>query len=181
MLLDPLLTPKLMIPIEVGHMCIGELGCHWFKQRLAALSARNNSRNHCWIIVNWTPRNHASIKFNWNSNIRIVVYKMATIFVVMSSCVCARMCVCARAWVGECELIIMYMHFIYALLICVVYYSPWQMFLLQKVYLILSLLSVPDVYLYRNQIRLPRVGKWFFEYQIFRTICRPLFNTAVEI
>ena len=46
------------------HICVGNLGRHWFKQWLVAWSAPSHYLNQCWNIVNWTSRN----KLQWNSN-----------------------------------------------------------------------------------------------------------------
>ena len=48
----------------VPHICVSELGQHWFRQWLVAYSAPSHYRNQCWFIVNWTLRN----KLQWNSN-----------------------------------------------------------------------------------------------------------------
>ena len=48
----------------VLHTCIGELGQHWFRWRLAACLVPSHYQNQCWLFVNWTLRN----KRQWNSN-----------------------------------------------------------------------------------------------------------------
>ena len=46
------------------HICVNELGHHWFSQWLVACSAPSHYLNQWWLIVNWTPGN----KFQWNLN-----------------------------------------------------------------------------------------------------------------
>ena len=58
---------------RVTHICVVELGHHWFRQWLVACSALSHYLNQCWNIVNWTFRN----KLQWNFN--HVVCKMASI------------------------------------------------------------------------------------------------------
>ena len=59
------------IPL-VPHICVGELGQHWFRYmyRLVACSAPSHCLNHCWLIVNWTPGN----KFQWNLNRNYTIF-----------------------------------------------------------------------------------------------------------
>ena len=47
----------------VTHICISELGQHWFKYWLVACSAPSHYLNQWRLIVNWTLRN----KFQWIS------------------------------------------------------------------------------------------------------------------
>ena len=47
----------------VLHICIGELGHHWFRQWCVACSAPSHYLNQCWLIVNWTPGKKFSVKF----------------------------------------------------------------------------------------------------------------------
>ena len=70
----------------VTHICVVELGHHWFRQWLVACSVPSHYLNQCWNIVNWTVRNKLHWNFNRNSNIFIqeiafenVVCKMASI------------------------------------------------------------------------------------------------------
>ena len=46
------------------HICISELGQHWFRYWLVACSVPSHYLNQNWLIVNWTLRN----KLQWNSN-----------------------------------------------------------------------------------------------------------------
>ena len=41
----------------VPHICVGESGQHWFKQRRIAYSAPSHYLNQCEVIANWTLRN----------------------------------------------------------------------------------------------------------------------------
>ena len=48
----------------VPHICLWELGQHWFRWWLVAWSVPSHYLNQCWNIVNWTLRS----KLQWNSN-----------------------------------------------------------------------------------------------------------------
>ena len=48
----------------VLHICINELGQHWFRKWLVTYSAPSHHLNRCWVIVYWNLRN----KFQWNFN-----------------------------------------------------------------------------------------------------------------
>ena len=39
----------------VPHICVSELGHHWFRYWLVAYSAPSHYLNQCWRIVHWTP------------------------------------------------------------------------------------------------------------------------------
>ena len=54
----------------VTHICVSELGHHWFRQQLVACSVPNHYLNQCWFIVNWTPGN----KFQWNLNLNFILF-----------------------------------------------------------------------------------------------------------
>ena len=41
----------------VLHVCVKELGHHWFRWWLVAYSAPSHYLNQCWLIVNRTPGN----------------------------------------------------------------------------------------------------------------------------
>ena len=56
---------------RVTHICVVELGHHWFRQWLVACSAPSHYLNQCWNIVNWTFRNKLQWIFYRNSNIFI--------------------------------------------------------------------------------------------------------------
>ena len=71
---------------QVTHICVAELGHHWFRLWLVPCSAPSYYLNQCWNIVNWTFRKKLEWNFNRNSNIFIqeiaienVVCKMASI------------------------------------------------------------------------------------------------------
>ena len=57
----------------VLHICISELGQHWFRQWLVACSAPSHYLNQCSLIVNWTLRN--KLRWNWNKNMKLFIYK----------------------------------------------------------------------------------------------------------
>ena len=70
----------------VTHICVGNIGHHWFRLWLVAWFAPSYYLNQCWNIVNWTLRNKLQWNFNRNLNILIqgnasqnVVCKMAAI------------------------------------------------------------------------------------------------------
>ena len=46
------------------HICVSELGQHWFRSWSVAYSAPSHYPNQCCVIVYWAVRN----KRNWNSN-----------------------------------------------------------------------------------------------------------------
>ena len=46
----------------VLHLCVHELGRHWFRQWLVAYSAPSHYLNQCRVIANWISRN----KLQWN-------------------------------------------------------------------------------------------------------------------
>ena len=71
---------------RVTHICVVDLGHHWFRQCYVACSAPSHYLNQCWNIVNWTFRNKLQWNFNLNSSIFIqeiafenVACKMASI------------------------------------------------------------------------------------------------------
>ena len=53
----------------MSHICVGELGYHWFRQWLVAFSAPSHYLNWCWLIFNSTLRNKLQGNFNRHSNI----------------------------------------------------------------------------------------------------------------
>ena len=71
----------------VMHVCVREIGHHWFRKRLVACSTPSHYLNQCWRIFNWTPRYKIQWHFSRNSNIFIqenafekVVCEMVAIF-----------------------------------------------------------------------------------------------------
>ena len=61
------------LPI-VPHICIRQLGEHWFRWWLVAYLAPNHYIKQCWVIVNWTLRN--SLQWNFNQNSKFFIRKM---------------------------------------------------------------------------------------------------------
>ena len=59
----------------VLHICVGELGQHWFRQWFVACSAPSHYLNQCWLIVNWTLRN--KIQWNLNQNTKLFIHENA--------------------------------------------------------------------------------------------------------
>ena len=56
------------------HICVSELGQHWFRQWLVACSVPSHYLNKCWFIAKWTPGN----KFQWNSNRNSTIFIQET-------------------------------------------------------------------------------------------------------
>ena len=63
---DKCLTHLPLVP----HICVNELGHHWFRQWLVACSVPSHCLNQCWLIVNWTPGNI----FQWNLNRNSIIF-----------------------------------------------------------------------------------------------------------
>ena len=59
----------------VPHICVSELGKHWFRQWLVASSAPSHYLNQCWLIVNWTLRN--TPQKNSNQNTKVFIHENA--------------------------------------------------------------------------------------------------------
>ena len=59
----------------VPHICVGELGQHWFRQWLVACSAPSHYLNQYWLVVNLTLGNQSQ----WNSspNTKLFIYEKA--------------------------------------------------------------------------------------------------------
>ena len=59
----------------VPHICVIELGQHWFRKWLGAEQATSHYLNQCWLIVNWTLGN----KLQWNSdkNTKLFIHENA--------------------------------------------------------------------------------------------------------
>ena len=53
------------------HICVRELGQHWFRSWLVAWSTPSQYLNKCWKVVNWAIGNKFQWNFNQNSNIGI--------------------------------------------------------------------------------------------------------------
>ena len=60
----------------VPHICVIELGQHWFSQVLVAWSAPSHYLNHCWNIVNWILMNKPQWNLTRNSYIFIQENKL---------------------------------------------------------------------------------------------------------
>ena len=54
----------------VPHICVNDLGHHWFRKWLVACSASSHYLNQCWLIVNWAPGNI----FQWNLNRNSIIF-----------------------------------------------------------------------------------------------------------
>ena len=70
----------------VMHICVGNLGRHWFRWWLVTYAASSHYLNQCWNVVNWTLGNKRQWNFNRNTYIFIqensfedVVWKMVAI------------------------------------------------------------------------------------------------------
>ena len=59
----------------VPHICICELGQHWFRWWLVACSAPSHYLNQCWLIVNWTLRHN--FQWNVNQNTKLIIHENA--------------------------------------------------------------------------------------------------------
>ena len=57
------------------HICVTELGHHWFRYWLVSCSAPSHYLNQCWLIVNWTPG--SIIEWNLNRNSIIFIQENA--------------------------------------------------------------------------------------------------------
>ena len=57
------------------HICVSELGQHWFRKWHGACSAPSHSLNQCCLVVNWTFRN----KRQWNliQNTKLFIHENA--------------------------------------------------------------------------------------------------------
>ena len=57
------------------HICIGELGKHWFSQWLVACSAPSHYLEQCLLIVNWTLGKER--QWNSNGNTKLFIHENA--------------------------------------------------------------------------------------------------------
>ena len=71
-ILHMLLTHLSLVP----HICITELGRHWFREWLVACSAPSHYLNQHWVIVNLTPRN--KLQWNFNQNTKLFIHENAS-------------------------------------------------------------------------------------------------------
>ena len=60
----------------VSHICVSELGQHWFKWWLVAYSAPSHYLSQCWVIVDWTLRN--KLQWNFNQNTKRFIHENAS-------------------------------------------------------------------------------------------------------
>ena len=70
---------------RVTHICVVDLGHHWFRYWLVACSAPSHYLNLCWNIVYWTFRHKLQWNFNRNSIIFIQEIAFANVFCKMAS------------------------------------------------------------------------------------------------
>ena len=64
------------------HICVTELGHHWFRWWVVARAAPSHHRNQCWLLINHVPRNRLQSKvtnFDWPKCIKIIVCNFAII------------------------------------------------------------------------------------------------------
>ena len=77
------------------HICVGELGQHWFRKWLVVYSAPSYYLNQCWVNVNWTLRN--KLKWNFNQNTNFFIHKNAS-----ENNVCEMAAILSRgSWVND--------------------------------------------------------------------------------
>ena len=60
----------------VPHICVSELGQHWFRQWLVVYSAPSHYLNQCWITVDWNLRN--KLQWNFNQNTKLIIHENAS-------------------------------------------------------------------------------------------------------
>ena len=80
---------------RVTHICVAELGHHWFRQWFVACSVPGHFLDQCWLIVNWTPKNiyifyrnsYIFIQENESENV------VRKIVAIMSRPQCANRCI----------------------------------------------------------------------------------------
>ena len=68
---------------RVTHICVIEMGHHWFMQWLVAFSAPSHYLNQWWLMVNWTLGN--KVQWNFYQNWNIFIDKIAFENVVCQS------------------------------------------------------------------------------------------------
>ena len=67
----------------VPHICVGDLGQHWFQKWLVAYSAPSHYLNQCCDIVNWTLS--SKLQWNLNRNSDILIHENAFQNIVCTS------------------------------------------------------------------------------------------------
>ena len=60
----------------VPHICVNELGKHWFRLWLVACPAPSHYPNQCWFIVKWTLGN--KLQWNFNKNTKLSIHENAS-------------------------------------------------------------------------------------------------------
>ena len=79
----------------VAHICVYELGQHWFRSWLVAYSAPSCYLIQWWVFVKWTLRN--KFQWNFNQNTNLLVYD-----VVPENVVCETAAILSRvAWIKK--------------------------------------------------------------------------------
>ena len=96
-LITPFLTHLPLVP----HICVGELGQHWFRQRLVACSAPSHYLNQCCLIVNWPFRN--KLRWNYYQNIKLSIHENASENVVCDMVPILSMGRWVKCWIGYLE------------------------------------------------------------------------------
>ena len=59
----------------MSHICVTELGQHWFRLWLGTYSVPSHNLNQCWVIVNWALRN--KLQWNFNQNTKLFIHENA--------------------------------------------------------------------------------------------------------
>ena len=78
----------------VLHICVCELGQHWFRWWLVAYSAQSHYLKQCCVIVNWTLRN----KLLWNF---IKIQNFSNTKIAFENIVCETVAILSRGrWVN---------------------------------------------------------------------------------
>ena len=71
------LTPVKLINLPLLlHICVSELGQHWFRYLLVTYSAPSHYLNQCWVIANWTLSN--KLQWNFNHNSKLFIHENAS-------------------------------------------------------------------------------------------------------
>ena len=64
-------TPSTHLPLA-PHICVRELGQHWFRKWLVTCSAPSHYLDQWWLVVNLTHRK--KIQWNLNQNIQFLIH-----------------------------------------------------------------------------------------------------------
>ena len=65
---------------RVPHICVIELGEHWFRKWLVPCSAPSHYLNQCCLIVDWTLRN--KLQWNFYQNTKFFIHENALVNVL---------------------------------------------------------------------------------------------------